>query len=149
MIWHWNMLLCMHHGTETEQWGINVILLLQETFPHYLAMQNPNTLSDWRKTQKMNLNYSLLLRYIQTDRLLCLSNATEHTSRKKSPNPQRDEGNLTALRDQCDPIKQCHGTIIKKPCHYKTGNIFHFLLYKIKIILCLTMDVLRVDDTWQ
>lgn len=26
------MPLCMHHSTETEQWGINVILLLQETF---------------------------------------------------------------------------------------------------------------------
>lgn len=31
MIWHLKMLLCMHQGKQTEQWGLNVILL-EETF---------------------------------------------------------------------------------------------------------------------
>lgn len=73
-----------------------------------------------------------------------LSNATEHT-RKKYQNPQRDEGNLRALRDQCDPMMECHGTIIKMPCHKITGNIFPLFFYKMKI-----MDVnLRFDDIWK
>lgn len=55
------MCLCMHHSTETEQWGINIILL-RETFVFvwhfHITLQSKIQMLyqiEKRKTQKRNL----------------------------------------------------------------------------------------------
>lgn len=93
MIWHRKMLLCVHQSTETEQWGITVTvstkgnIWLHLTFPYYLAKQNPNALPNWGKTQKMNLYYSVLLRYMQTDHLWLPKQYQWRYQQEKVPKP--------------------------------------------------------------
>lgn len=135
------MLLCMHQGTDTKQWGITVTVLKKRfVFIWHSHITLRSKIQMLYQTKGRHRCYSLLLRYMQTDHLSNPKQATQRTSRKKVAKPTGIWGNLKVLI----PVRPTHAmawnTTVKTPSHNTIGSIFSFFLNKIKIMLCLTTN---------
>lgn len=138
MIWHWKMLLRTHGGTETEQWGLNVILLLRKTsvFTWHFHITLQSEIRMLYQTEERHRRWiCMTVCYRDTYKLIAyyaLSNATECTSRKKTKTHTEvtetwKHGERLVWPNHAVSWK----TTDKVPCHNKAGSIFSFFVCKI------------------